>query len=87
MKCNESTCATCVLEFNRLRKKFYIFIILIMPSRVELPAYFIADIELDNWTDSDIDDIMDGAAADGDSQDTSKNIRIMLMFTIKKTKL
>lgn len=58
-----------------------------MPSRVELPAYFIADIELDNWTDSDIDDIMDGAAADGDSQDTSKNIRIMLMFTIKKTKL
>lgn len=37
-----------------------------MPSRVELPAYFIADIELDNWTDSDIDGIMDGAAADGD---------------------
>ena len=42
-----------------------------MPSRVELPAYFIADIELDNWTDSDIDGIMDGAAADGNSQDTS----------------
>ena len=42
-----------------------------MPSRVELPAYFIADIEFDIWTDSIIDGIMDAAAADGDSQDTS----------------
>lgn len=39
-----------------------------MPSQVELPVvYFIADIEFDIWTDSIIDGIMDGAAADGDS--------------------
>lgn len=42
-----------------------------MPSRVELPTYFIADIEFDIWTDSIIDGIMDAAAASGDSQDTS----------------
>ena len=59
-----------------------------MPSGVELPAYFIADIEFDIWTDSIIDGIMDAAAAGGDSQDTSSNIRTMLMFTvIIKTKL
>ena len=59
-----------------------------MPSRVELPTYFIADIEFDIWTDSIIDGIMDAAAAHGDSQDTSSNIRTMLMFTvIIKTKL
>ena len=59
-----------------------------MPSRVELPTYFIADIEFDIWTDSIIDGIMDAAAASGDSQDTSRNIRTKLMFTIIiKTKL
>lgn len=57
-----------------------------MPSRVELPTYFIADIEFDIWTDSIIDGIMDAAAASGDSQDTSRNIRTMFTIIIK-TKL
>ena len=57
-----------------------------MPSRVELPTYFIADIEFDIWTDSIIDGIMDAAAADGDSWDTSRNIRTMFTIIIK-TKL
>ena len=39
-----------------------------MPLQVELPVVcFIADIEFDIWTDSNIDGSMDGAAADGDS--------------------
>ena len=65
MKRNESTCATWVLSLIGWEKSF---IILIMPSRVELPVvYFIADIEFDIWTDSIIDGIMDGSAAVGDS--------------------
>ena len=89
MKRNESTCATCVFKSNKLRKKYIYFHYFNNAITGWIASvFYIADIEFDIWTDSIIDGIMDAAAADGDSQDTSWNIRTMLMFTIIiKTKL
>ena len=89
MKRNESTCATCVFKSNKLRKKYTYFHYFNNAITGWIASvFYIADIEFDIWTDSIIDGIMDAAAADGDSQDTSWNIRTKLMFTIIiKTKL